>query len=129
MLERLYRASTKSSPEIDFDPDKGILKIMGQSYPENPPAFYQDLFAWLKNYLADAEHEVIVELNISYMNTSSTKCIMDIIYILEDAFNAGADVCINWHYTARNRSMRECGEEFREELNVTFNIIPEELCQ
>lgn len=129
MLERLYRASTKSSPEVDFNPEAGVLKIKGQSYPENPPAFYHDLFVWLKKYLAAADHEILVELNISYMNTSSTKCIMDMIYLLEDAFNAGANVCINWHYTARNRSMRECGEEFREELNVKFNIIAEEVYQ
>jgi hypothetical protein len=112
---------------VDFNPDIGVLKITGQSYPENPPAFYHDLFVWLKNYLAVANSGIVVELNISYMNTSSTKCLMDMIYILEDAFNAGTDVCINWHYTAKNRSMRECGEEFREELNVRFNIIPEDI--
>lgn len=125
-MERLYRASTKSSPEVDFNPDTGILKISGQSYPENASAFYQELFGWLKDYLPAACGNIVVELSLSYMNTSSTKCLMDMIYMLEDAFNAGADICINWHYTARNRSMRECGEEFREELNVQFNIIPDE---
>jgi hypothetical protein len=125
-MELLYRASTKSSPEVDFNPDTGILKLSGQSYPENASAFYQDLFSWLKDYLPAACGRIVVELSLSYMNTSSTKCLMDMIYMLEDAFNTGADICINWHYTAKNRSMRECGEEFREELSVQFNIIPEE---
>ena len=124
-MERLYRASTTSSPEVDFNPDAGVLKISGQSYPENAPEFYHDLFIWLKDYLLAASSGIIVDLNISYMNTSSTKCMMDFIYMLEDAFNAGSDICINWHYNAKNRSMRECGEEFREDLTVQFNIIPE----
>lgn len=125
-MQRLYRASTKSSPEVDFDPETGVLKIAGQSYPENPPAFYHELFAWLKSYLAAAESRVVMELKISYMNTSSTKCLMDMIYMLEDAFNVGENISINWYYKVKNRSMRECGEEFKEELNVNFNIIPED---
>lgn len=124
-MQRLYLASTKSSPEVDFNPDTGILKISGQSYPENASSFYQELFAWLKEYLAAACGVIVVELRISYMNTSSTKCLMDMIYLLENAFNAGADICINWHYTAKNRSMRECGEELGEELGLKFNLIPE----
>lgn len=125
-MERLYQTGTKSSPEVDFDPGTGILKLSGQSYPENASAFYQELFTWLKNYLPAASGTIVVELSLSYMNTSSTKCLMDMIYMLEDAFNAGAELSINWYYTARNRSMRECGEEFREELSVPFNIIPVE---
>lgn len=125
-MERLYRVSTKSSPEIDFNPDTGVLKISGQSYPENASAFYQELFSWLKNYLPAACGRITMELNIAYMNTSSTKCLMDIIYMLEDAFNAGADICINWHYMKKNRSMRECGEEFKEELNVPFHLVSQE---
>lgn len=124
-MERLYRVGTKSSPEVDFNPDTGVLKISGQSYPENAPGFYQDIFVWLKNYLTVANDKIIVDLNISYMNTSSTKCMMDIIYMIEDAAGEGADICINWHYSAKNRSMRECGEEFREELSIEFNLIPE----
>lgn len=124
-MERLYRASSKSSPEVDFNPDTGILRLSGQSYPENASAFYLELFAWLKNYLAAARSQTVVELSLSYMNTSSTKCLMDMIYMLEDAFNAGGDIRINWHYTTKNRGMRECGEEFKEELCVPFAIIPE----
>ncbi len=123
MMERLYQAGTKSSPEVDFDPGTGILKLSGQSYPENASVFYQELFTWLRNYLPAASGAIVAELRLSYMNTSSTKCLMDMLYMLEDAFNAGGDVSINWYYIARNRSMRECGEEFREDLSVPFNII------
>ncbi|CVK21479.1 DUF1987 domain-containing protein [Sporomusa sphaeroides] len=124
-MERLYRAGTKSSPEVDFNPGTGILKVSGQSYPENASGFYQDIFIWLKDYLTANHGRVVMELNISYMNTSSTKCLMDIIYMLEDAFAEGSDICINWYYSAKNRSMLECGEEFREELSMEFNLIPQ----
>ncbi len=91
--------------------------------PEIAGEFYQELFTWLKNYLPAASGAIVAELRLSYMNTSSTKCLMDMLYMLEDAFNAGGDVSISWYYIARNRSMRECGEEFREDLSVPFNII------
>ncbi|MDF2876447.1 MAG: hypothetical protein K0R22_3130, partial [Sporomusa sp.] len=68
-MERLYRAGTKSSPEVDFNPDTGVLKVSGQSYPENAPGFYQDIFVWLKDYFAVTCSRSVVEINISYMNT------------------------------------------------------------
>ncbi|BBB93515.1 DUF1987 domain-containing protein [Methylomusa anaerophila] len=123
-MERLYRTGTKSSPEIDFSPETGVLRVTGQSYPENTSGFYQDIFVWLKDYLAVTGHRIVVEINISYMNTSSTKCLMDMVYMLEDAFNGGSDICVNWYYSTKNRSMRECGEEFGEELSLEFNLIP-----
>lgn len=122
-MKRLYRQCTKSSPEINFNPETGVLKISGQSYPKNTPAFYQDMFDWLKVYLSTPCDRTVVELNLAYMNTSSTKCLMDIIYMLEDAFDEGANICINWYYRTQNRSMRECGEEIKEGLCMEFNII------
>lgn len=126
-MERLYRAGTKSSPEVDFNPSTGNLKISGHSYPENAPAFYQDLFIWLKQYLSHASNPIVMDLYIAYMNTSSTKCLLDMIDMLDIAYAAGVDITINWHYHAKNRSVKECGEELGEALNVVFNLIPDQI--
>ena len=51
-MENLYIAPTPSSPEVDFKFDANRLGLRGESYPENAAAFYGDIIARLKNYLA-----------------------------------------------------------------------------
>ncbi len=66
---------TKSTPYIEFDPILNKLIINGQSYPENAFNFYEPLTKWVDEYLSSSPSEVKVELNIPYINTSSSKCL------------------------------------------------------
>lgn len=126
-MERLYIEETKSSPEVDFNPEMGVLKIKGQSYPENAFKFYEPLFDWIDNYFELNNEEVRLDIILIYLNTSSTKCLMDIIYKFEQAAQDGRKVKINWYYKSNNRNILECGKEFEEDLEeeVEFNLIEE----
>lgn len=126
-MERLYIEETKSSPEVDFNPETGVLKIKGQSYPENAFKFYEPLFDWIDNYFELNNEEVQLDIVLIYLNTSSTKCLMDIIYKFEQAAQDGRKVKINWYYKSNNRNILECGKEFEEDLEeeVEFNLIEE----
>nr|WP_240739307.1 DUF1987 domain-containing protein [Marinitoga lauensis] len=84
-MEKLYIKPTKSTPEINFDPEKKLLSIKGESYPENSFEFYNPVFEWLERFLSNNfEEEVTFEFEINYLNTSSTKSIMFILDLLED---------------------------------------------
>ncbi|AFG38736.1 biofilm regulation phosphoprotein SiaC [Spirochaeta africana] len=122
-MEALHIEPTKSSPEITFDPGSGILRIQGQSYPENSFQFFEPVFAWLQQYLAQLAGPCTVQLNLDYLNTSSSKCLMDFIDLMEDAYSEGKQVRIEWLYDPDNDSSIELAEEFKEDLSLPFDIL------
>lgn len=126
-MDKLYIEETKSSPEVDFNSETGILKIKGQSYPENAFKFYEPLFDWIDDYFEVHNNAIQLDLGLIYLNTSSIKCLMDIIYKFEEAAQKGKKIRINWYYKSSNRNILECGKELEEDLDaeLEFNFIEE----
>ncbi len=124
-MENLIIAKTTATPEVRFDYASGILELRGESYPENPAAFYAPLFEWLQNFLNNNKEQAItVNLEIIYFNSSSSKALMNFFDQLEEASKAGRQIAVNWIYAAGNGCALEYGEEFKEDLNaLEFNLI------
>lgn len=123
-MERLFLKDSKSTPYVDFDADKDILIIKGQSYPENAFLFFKPLLEWLKEYLAGkVGQDVRVEVSLTYTNTSSSKCIMMILDLLEEAADQGVNVNLKWICNKDNEYEQECAEEFKEDYTFPFEII------
>ena len=58
-----------------------------------------------------------------YFNTSSSKAILDILEILEDAFDEySADVRVLWMYKESMEVMLENGEDFKDEVEIPFEL-------
>ena len=95
-MENLIITSTKSTPEIDFNTKTGILSIKGQSYPENSFSFYKPVISWIKEFL-DSENssKTSVILEIKYMNTSSTKSMMNIMDMFEKEIHLITDMAVD----------------------------------
>ncbi|MFB1489221.1 MULTISPECIES: DUF1987 domain-containing protein [unclassified Thiocapsa] len=125
-MEDLIIEATRSSPEIRFDAVARRLTLRGESYPENAAAFYAPVFAWVQallDALRPAE-PVEVELEIGYLNSSSTKVILNLLDLLDLAAQKGASIRVTWRYDSRNESALECGEDFSEELTaVEFRLV------
>ncbi|MCG8571736.1 MAG: DUF1987 domain-containing protein [Spirochaetes bacterium] len=126
-MENMYIKAEKSSPLIDFNCETGRLQIRGISYPEYAARFYDPVINWVTNFLKESDHPIILELNLSYLNTSSTKMIINLFELLEKAYHNGRDVKINWYYDPENEIGYDCGEEFKEDLDLPFNVIEEEI--
>lgn len=122
-MDRLLMEGSKSTPRVDLNENK--LSITGQSYPENAVQFYVPIFDWLNTYLNHLESnaEILFEFNLLYMNTSSSKCIMDIIDMLELAYQNDKKIVVNWFYDIDNESLLECAEELKEDISFPFHVI------
>lgn len=125
-MEKLYVEQTKATPQIDFNPQDNILRIKGQSYPENAFKFYDGILKWVDEYIEQVQEDAVIEVGFSlpYINTSSSKCIMMLLEKFEDAHTGGKSVNLNWFYDEENESELECAEEFKEDVTMPFNIIP-----
>jgi len=123
-MNNLQIAKTKYTAGVLFDAANGILEIEGSSYPENAFDFFQPIARWIESYIAETEKPITFNLRLQYLNTSSSKCLLDILQILERHLKAGRDVEINWHYLKDDEDSLETGEEFSHDTELKFNFIP-----
>jgi len=122
-MERLSIAPTKYTLGVELDPATGVLVLRGESYPENAVEFFQPVFDWLDGYLAEASHELTLNLHLSYLNTSSTKCLLDILEALQAYHGDRGTVRVLWFYDANDEDILEMGEELAEDLELPFEFV------
>lgn len=125
-MNNLLIEKTQSTPYINFDSSECKLTISGESFPENAAKFYSPVLEWLKEYIdmIDSSIEVTMEYEIIYFNSSTSKIFMTIFDLLDRAVENGKKICVNWRCDEKNETAIECGEEFKEDLDVLpFNVI------
>lgn len=113
---------TASTPRVSLDPDGRTLLIAGESYPENSFTFYAPIIQWARETLASGE-DFRLDVSISYMNSSSTKCMLDLLDLLQEAHEREIPVSITWRYDSDNPRSLDLAEEFREEVTFPFTIV------
>lgn len=127
-MDNLEIPATKYTPEIHFDSTENFLLFKGESYPENTADFFGPVISWLSEYLQKVgTQEVRVDVELSYFNSSSSKVLLNIFDMFEEAAHGGKKITINWIYDEEDEDNQEFGEEFQEDLqSLTFNLVPKE---
>ena len=123
-MENLKIVKGIYSPEVDFDAETGVLRMTGSSFPENAAEFFEPIYEWLNTYISDVGKSLQINLELDYLNTSSTKCVMDVLEILEGYQKQGGPVEVNWYYPEDDEDMLEMGEEIAEDLYLDLNFCP-----
>ena len=123
-MENIDIAATVSSPEVHFDAAQQSLSLTGESYPENTAEFYLPILRALQDTLEKKDQAFTLTLEIIYANSSSSKMLLDMLDLLDEAAAGGKEVTVNWYYDPKNETTREVGEEFREDIeHLTFHLI------
>ncbi|MFD2232217.1 DUF1987 domain-containing protein [Phaeospirillum tilakii] len=123
--EVLRIAATERSPEIELDVERGLLRLRGESYPEDASSVFAPVFVALQAALANpAPTGLEAEFALIYFNSSSAKALMNMFLLLERAAASGIPVRVRWLYAAEDETMREFGEDFSEDLShVAFDLV------
>jgi len=116
---------TATTPNINFDPVSGILKIEGRSIPENVIDFYHPVLRWIDDYGKAPNDQTEIHLKFEYFNTSSSKRIFDIMKKLEKiAIDTNQKVIINWYYEEDDEDIYFAGNDYKALISrVEFNLI------
>lgn len=123
-MDNLNIEKTRYTLEVSLNKDTGVWEMSGSSYPENALDFFAPIIEWIKEYTQQSSNRIQVHLRINYLNTSSTKCILDIFEILEHYHQEHGDVVeINWYYADGDEDIKETGEELCEDMDIPFNFI------
>ena len=121
-MESLVLQPTAHTPSVDLNPETGIFVFKGRSTPENSVEYYDPIFKWLDKYVQNPLPKTIVNLHFEYFNTSSSKCILDVLKKFVKLHNAGNEVKIQWFYEEEDDDMKEAGEDYSDILDIPFEI-------
>jgi SiaC family regulatory phosphoprotein len=111
-----------SSPTVRLDAARGSMELSGESYPQNAFDFFAPILDWTRQYLRECPDPLSLELRLSYLNTSSTKCVIDLLDLLEGAYKIGRQVHVVWYCDKENERAQEAAEEFHEDVTLPFEI-------
>ena len=121
-MESLVLQPTAHTPSVSLNSDSGVFEFKGRSTPENSLDYYDPIFKWLDQYVLKPSSKTVVKLQFEYFNTSSSKCILDVLKKFVKLHNAGNDVTIKWFYEEEDDDMKEAGEDYSDILDIPFEI-------
>ncbi|MGD2035452.1 MAG: SiaC family regulatory phosphoprotein, partial [Bacteroidales bacterium] len=78
-METIVKEASSHTPMVEFYPD-GKLKMEGRSYPEDASQFFDPLISFVSELESNS---VILDMNLEYFNTASSKKIMDLFRHLD----------------------------------------------
>jgi len=122
-MKELNIVGTVSTPTVVGDWEAGVLKMSGDSYPENSFELFGPVIQWVEAYLGENPGALKLELSLLYLNTSSVKAVMEIFDTLESAFLSGRDVSVTWYFEESNERVGELAEEFKEDCSFPFDVV------
>ncbi len=126
-MENYYLEPTRITPMISLKVEDGILELRGRSSPENPLALYQDILDHLNQFAQSEPEKLEVHIELDYFNTSSSKCIYEILRKASAMSDEGIDVLIKWYYEEDDEDMIESGEDFEDLLDMEFEFVEIEI--
>ncbi len=122
-MELINIEGTPKTPTVNMNPETGIVGIKGRSIPENSIEFYKPIVDWLEEYSKTPQPKTVVNVQLEYFNTSSSKCILDVFKKFEALKNDNNEVTINWYYEEDDEDMLEAGEDYESIIKVPFKMI------
>jgi hypothetical protein len=122
-MNSLVLPATKNTPHVCLDASSGVFELRGRSTPENPSEYYAQINRWVDTYLQQPSDSTIVRLFFEYFNTSSSKCLLELMKRLTALQQGGKKISFQWIYEHEDDDMREAGADFKDILKAPFEII------
>ena len=103
----------------------GYIQLSGRSIPQNSRQLFKPCFDWVEQYVLAPAKKTKIDLFFEYIDTSSIRCIVDILVVLGTIpKNSDNQIEINWYYERDDDDAYDLGAYIQAHLKVPFNIIP-----
>ena len=86
-MDDFFLEATPKTPRLYFSKETGEFEISGRSIPENSIEFYKPVISWLDSYIHQPNNHTLLVIKLEYFNTSSSKCLVEILRRLESLTN------------------------------------------
>ena len=118
-----YKESTKETPIVSLNSEKGVLLIDGNCESETPDEFFTEITDWINNYSKKPQETTTLTINLRGINISSSKYLLNIIYQLEALYKENFKVRIRWVYKNGEDGNYELGKDYDEMVSFPFEFI------
>lgn len=118
-MSAIQLEGTAKTPQVAFSDSPLSMEISGRSIPENSIAFYTPLLAWVDENLKGTG-SLEVSIRLEYFNTSSSKCLMDLLKRIEQS---PVNATVLWYYEEEDEDMLEAGEDYDAIIDMPFRLI------
>jgi hypothetical protein len=108
-------------PYINFNAETGICEIEGQSYITNTYAFYEPIYTWLEDFTKKTS-KIDFNIKITYFNTSSSKCILEILRILRRFRDTKGNLNVTWHLNKQDEDLEDEVQYFSAATGVDISL-------
>jgi len=104
----------------------GYIRLSGRSITQNSRQLFKPCLDWVKQYVQTPAIITQIDLFFEYIDTSSIRCLVDILVVLGTITKNNSDnqIKINWYYERDDDDAYDLGAYIKAHLKVPFNIIP-----
>ncbi len=123
-MEDFKISHTEDTPEVSYTSVSNLLLIKGKTFPENPAEFYFPIYKKLEEFIPGTD-KLIMETELEYINSSSVKMIYAMFNLLNKKYkdNPKGEYKVIWKYKSDDTIMENKGEEFKEFLDLPFELV------
>ena len=124
-MHDLHIPAERDKPEIDFKFSEHHLLLRGESFPENALAFYGPVVAALMEYLNQIKDtQITVDIELRYFNSSSTKILLNVFRMFDQASTNGNTVTLNWRHDPEDDTIAEFGADIAHDfITLKYNAV------
>lgn len=124
-MNKLLIEGTRKTPTVLFDPT-GNFRIEGRSIPEDARTFYEPIIHWVEKYISSPASQTTCTIAFEYLNSGTSKYILEILTLLKGLQQHGKKLSINWHYEEGDDDILERGEYYASILDIKINFVETE---
>ncbi len=122
-MDDFYLKKSFNTPEVRFLPEEGYLKIEGRSIPEDPGEFFEAIIEKLKAYYQEPKKLTRVDIKLEYINSGSSKYLLELMRILKRNYDNGHDCVVHWYFEEDDESIQELGQHYQTTVQVPFKLV------
>ena len=125
-MQTLLIQRTSRTPQVMLDASKGLIDIKGPCIVEDTVSFYEPILAWVTEYTGNPSEATVINLDLEYFNSSTSRILMALFRTLADIKKHGHTLTINWIYARGDEDLKETGNDFSQLSKIEFNLVERE---
>jgi hypothetical protein len=122
-MSKLIINETEDTPSVFIDNEKGTFEFSGNSFPENAQLFYLPIKNWVKDYVLNPAEVTKISLKFDYLNTASTKYLLEILMMFLEINDKSKKLEIIWYCQITDEDMNYIGKKFKMLTELPIEII------
>ncbi|MCG3164472.1 MAG: hypothetical protein POELPBGB_00226 [Bacteroidia bacterium] len=119
---RISRHFTGNTPEVILDKNIGTAFLFGRLLCSNPHDFFQPLIEWATHYIESPQEVTVVTINTDYINTGSSKALLEFLRILAKVQYTGRKIIIKYYCDKGDEDTIELIENISTIIKVKIEI-------